>query len=82
MENDDSQFKAEHRPMAKVDLKFNSDGTITAIYQTAKKKDVYSFTNYPWYSDADRFDQAKWGFVSLGVTVDPEAFNIKRRTKR
>lgn len=65
-----------------VDLKKNADGTITAIYYAGKRRRHYSFKDEPWYSDADRYDQALWGFIGLGVRVDPEVFNMKRRRKR
>lgn len=68
--------------MSRADLKRNSDGTITVIYEQGKKKEVYSFKDEPWYTDADRFQQAYWGFVGLGVSIKPEAFGIKNRRKR
>lgn len=68
--------------MAKVDLKRNDDGTITCLYYEAKRIHRYSFKDEPWYSDADRYDQALWGFVGLGATVDPNVFGIKKRRKR
>ena len=49
-----------------IDLRRNSDGTVTAIFGT----DRITFTVEPWYTEAEVFDHAKWALIGLGVNID------------
>jgi hypothetical protein len=49
-----------------VDLRRNTDGTITAVYGT----DRVSFTVEKWMTEDEILDRAKWELILLGVPID------------
>lgn len=49
-----------------IDIRRNSDGTVTAVYGTDKK----TFAIEPWYTEAEIYEHAKWELIALGVEID------------